>query len=57
MTKIINGRKFDVTITERTTWMYTISVYEIFSDGSFAFIGRAITNGIEKAIIEMVKEK
>ena len=54
MTMTINNRKFDVTVKATTTWTSTISVYEIFEDGHFEFMGKAITNDIEKAIVDMM---
>lgn len=57
MTKQIikNNRTFQIEATPIDCWSYRISIFEIFANGSFAFVGKAISNDIDCALNELIK--
>lgn len=50
-----NNRTFEIEATPVDCRNYKISVFEIFSDGRFNFIGKAVSNDIGYAAIEVIK--
>jgi hypothetical protein len=50
----IDGRVFDVSARTYNRFEYAITVHEI-TNGNIRFIGKAITNDIEKAVITMIQ--
>ena len=54
MIMTINNRKFQIESKPYDCFSDLITVYELFNDGTFAFISKAITNDVGHAINNMI---
>ncbi len=50
-----NNRVYKIEIERVDRWMCKVTVYKIFKNGKFAFVGKAFSNDIEYAANEIIK--
>jgi len=55
MAVVKNNRTYKVEVERVDRWTCKVTVYEIFKNGKFAFIGKAFSNDVEYAINEIIK--
>lgn len=54
MTITRNNKTYTVEIERVDCWNNKVTVYEMFEDGTFSFVGKAISNDVEYAINEII---
>ena len=55
MTVTKNNKTYKIEAERIDCWNSKITVYEIFENGKFAFIGKAISNDVEYAVNKIIK--
>ena len=55
MTIVKNNRNYEVEVVRVDRWNYKVTVYEIFENGKFVFVGKAFSNDVEYAVNEIIK--
>ena len=52
-----NNKTYQIEVERIDCWKSKITVYEIFENGDFAFIGKAISNDVEYAVNEILNRR
>lgn len=55
MTLKRNNKVYEIEIDRVDRWMCKVTVYEIFENGKFAFVGKAFSNDVEYVVNEIIK--